>query len=378
MELADAAPLVDLTGDDHEVVTGTGPEDTNGQAKHWCVTINNYTPRELAELVCLQDKLDYSIVGKEVGENGTPHLQCYLAFKKKIKFSTLKKLLPKSHLEIKRGTPKQAADYCKKEGDFEEYGTLPEDQTAKGTKASAEKWAVTKKLAQEGNLDEIDPQYYIKYYSTLNKIADDHADAVAPEDLTWENSPPNEWYYGPTGSGKSYKARRENPGFYLKMNNKWWENYKGQDIVLIEDVGQTHLWMGDFLKIWGDRYTFRCEKKFRSSVIRPKKIIITSNYHPQELWPDESILDPILRRFVVTKIERLQSSRLDVTPKQGGFIPPRPKKRKQVEVEDPRSKIKKTPRLKYDEMMQMCEINRSEEDELDDTEEYNNSSSEEF
>lgn len=89
----------------------------------------------------------------------------------------------------------------------------------------------------------------------------------------------------------------ENEVFYLKMNNKWWESYEGQDVVLIEDVGMTHTWMGDFLKIWADRYGFRAEIKNDSTVLRPKKIVVTSNYTPAELWPDKNVHDPILRRF---------------------------------------------------------------------------------
>lgn len=97
--------------------------------------------------------------------------------------------------------------------------------------------------------------------------------------------------------GKSRKARKENPGFYTKMNNKWWEHYEDQDIVLIEDVGNTHAWMGDFLKIWADRYGFRAEVKCASLVLRPKRIVVTSNYHPMDLWPDVSVHEPLLRRF---------------------------------------------------------------------------------
>lgn len=81
------------------------------------------------------------------------------------------------------------------------------------------------------------------------------------------------------------------------MHNKWWEGYCNQDVVLIDDVGMTHLWMGDFLKTWGDRYAFRAEIKQDSIVARPKKIIVTSNYTPQELWPDKSVHEPIMRRF---------------------------------------------------------------------------------
>ena len=39
--------------------------------------------------------------------------------------------------------------------------------------------------------------------------------------------------------------------------------------------------------------------KHDSRVLRPQKIIVTSNYHPKELWQDNSILEPILRRFQV-------------------------------------------------------------------------------
>lgn len=103
--------------------------------------------------------------------------------------------------------------------------------------------------------------------------------------------------------GKSYKGRTENPGFYSKMNNKWWEDYVDQEAVLIEDIGQTHLWMGDFLKIWADRYGFRSEIKNASVVLRPKKIIVTSNYHPRELWPDPSVHEPLLRRFQLIELK---------------------------------------------------------------------------
>lgn len=92
-------------------------------------------------------------------------------------------------------------------------------------------------------------------------------------------------------------ARSENPGFYLKMNNKWWESYDGEKNVIIEDVGHSHEWMGDFLKIWADRYGFRGEIKSDSTVLRPDKIIVTSNYHPKDLWPDPNIHEPIMRRF---------------------------------------------------------------------------------
>lgn len=85
------------------------------------------------------------------------------------------------------------------------------------------------------------------------------------------------------------------------MNNKWWDNYSGEKVVIIEDVGKTHEWMGDYLKIWADRYPFRAEVKQASLMIRPEVIIVTSNYHPKDLWGDESVLGPLLRRFEIVQ-----------------------------------------------------------------------------
>lgn len=111
----------------------------------------------------------------------------------------------------------------------------------------------------------------------------------------------NEWYYGTTGTGKSLKARSENKGFYLKMCNKWWDGYLNEEVVLIEDFDKNHHVLGHHLKIWADRYAFPAEVKGSKVNLRPKKIIVTSNYHPQEIWANEpQTLEPILRRFKVS------------------------------------------------------------------------------
>lgn len=70
--------------------------------------------------------------------------------------------------------------------------------------------------------------------------------------------------------------------------------------------------MGEKLKVWADRYPFVAEIKCDSTMLRPKKVIVTSNYHPSEIWPDKSTLEPLLRRFKLRNIVRLED--YDRTP----------------------------------------------------------------
>lgn len=98
----------------------------NSQFMHYCFTLNNYTE---SEVMNLREKLDsddvrYAIFGFEKGEEGTPHLQGYVSFKKKKRFNGAKAFLGlRFHVERAKGSEKQNYDYCTKEGKFEEFGT---------------------------------------------------------------------------------------------------------------------------------------------------------------------------------------------------------------------------------------------------------------
>lgn len=79
-------------------------------------------------------RLAYIIVGHEVGEQGTPHLQIYFQLEKQTKLTTIKNWggpWARMHLEPARGKPEQAADYCKKENNFFELGTMKTSQQGK-------------------------------------------------------------------------------------------------------------------------------------------------------------------------------------------------------------------------------------------------------
>ena len=84
------------------------------QAKNWCFTYNNpiMEPR-------LVKSMRYLMFGREVGEQGTPHLQGYVQFHVQKRFLQVKELLPfVCHLSVAKGTHSDNRIYCSKDGDF--------------------------------------------------------------------------------------------------------------------------------------------------------------------------------------------------------------------------------------------------------------------
>lgn len=92
-------------------------------AKRWVFTLNNYTDAEIAHISHNVDEYEYLVYGKEVGATGTPHLQGFVVFKQRKRLTQLKLLLGnRCHFELARGSNPQASTYCKKDGDYTEYG----------------------------------------------------------------------------------------------------------------------------------------------------------------------------------------------------------------------------------------------------------------
>ena len=95
------------------------------QAKNWIFTINNYTDEHVAALDALHPAhAAYLLFGFEKGEQGTPHLQGYVQFNKKIRHKQVCELIPHSFVEVAKGDADSNYKYCTKDGDFKEYGTL--------------------------------------------------------------------------------------------------------------------------------------------------------------------------------------------------------------------------------------------------------------
>lgn len=110
----------------------------------WVFTLNNWTQAELDALLRHANTFKYLIVGKETGASGTPHLQGFFILPPNLRFrlAQVRNLpgLRRAHFEPARGTSLQASQYCKKDGNFEEFGDLPSDGPKTNIFASFRDW----------------------------------------------------------------------------------------------------------------------------------------------------------------------------------------------------------------------------------------------
>ena len=267
------------------------------RSRNFTFTLNNYKNTELVDsIVC-----DYIVYGKETSSTGTPHLQGTIVFPNAISLKSLIKKLPGAHIEVCQALQSSIL-YCKKEGDFTERGSPPLTQKEKGETEQL-RWKRYRDAAESGDFSSI-PE---KIQFNNPRLLEFHRDRALKSRKLQDTETQHLWYFGDSGTGKSRKAREDHPNAYLKNANKWWCGYTDQPTVLLEDFDKRHDVLVHHLKIWADRYPFLAETKGSAQNIRPALIIVTSNYHPRDIWTDQSDLEPILRRFKTIEFKQLKS-----------------------------------------------------------------------
>jgi len=196
--------------------------DLGGKFKHWAgCTLNNYSQEDIDWFeTVLQPMATYYVVGKEVGEKGTPHLQFMFSLKKPMFLKKMVALFLKiPHIEMKRTkvSMERASNYCKKgeqskaewkkhhedgknygkNADFFEWGELPDDPNVAGGAATKQKYEDAWENASQDKFEDIDAELKIKHYNTLKKVCKDKRKKPATLNHS-DADTPNEWIYGKT------------------------------------------------------------------------------------------------------------------------------------------------------------------------------------
>lgn len=285
------------------------------QGLFWCFTLNNYSQEEFDALMELDSDEDvrYAVYGREVGINQTPHIQGYIEFKTRKTINQVKeKIGRRCHIELRRGTGQQASDYCKKDGNFDEFGEMSTGKRGPGKKKFTidELEEIEKKegIAALAKLDITESQF--KGYVFRRSFFQRPSKEFRKVDFRW--------YYGKTGTGKTRRAMYEfaDQDVFFKMAGQWFDGYQGEEIVLIDDLREGGIDMDVLLRLTGG-YAGRYPIKGGSVIIHPKIVVVTAPCRPEQMFrtSDTDNIDQVLRR--ITSIEEFTEEWTPPSPPRG-------------------------------------------------------------
>jgi len=249
--------------------------DSSKKYRDWCFTWNNWTQANYDAV--LDYPSDYLVIGKEVGDSGTPHLQGYFYCKSARYFSAIQKKLRGAHLKPRypKSTPEKAATYCKKDGDFFERGTCPEQGKRNDVELVREQLQAGEGM--RGVVRVATNLQSIKIAECILKYEEPKRD--------WK--PHIVWYWGLTGCGKSREAHLQfaDKDYFRKSSTteKWFDGYDAHTHVIFDDFlfpenkKEYNYWLDVF-----DRYACVVQTKGGIRQFLAKEIIVTSSTNPVE------------------------------------------------------------------------------------------------
>jgi len=222
-----------------------------------------------------QNGCTYVIVGRETcPDTKRLHLQGYAEFDKPKRMSTLKKAFPTMHIEERKGSQKQAIDYCKKDGDWHEEGVLKQQ----GKRSDLED--VASDIFKGNSLSDIagaHPTQFIKYAKGIKELR-----ASTFTDRPYDKPPVVTWIWGPAGTGKTRSAFEAHESVYIKDGTMWWDGYEQQEAIIIDDFDGKWPYR-DLLRLL-DRYPYQGQYKGGYIKINSPYIYITCEYSPSFFW----------------------------------------------------------------------------------------------
>ena len=271
------------------------PEDpsTDGTHKTWIYTCNNYTDEEITRLKALV--VSRHRCCKEVGDEGTPHLQGAVTFKRVYRHSQLSKLIPRV-IWIPAINVVDPENYCIK-GEI-----IIDINNAKQGKRNDLKDAIA--TATESGIVAMarnHPETFVRYHRGIQELL--YTIYEAPPWVTVEVIV----LWGPPGSGKSRLAREIDPKLFNvpePVNGSiWFNGYRGQKTILLDDFyGGWGIKYHTMLQLL-DGYEMQMPVKGTFTHKQWNKVIITSNKPPEEWYTNVDDTSALLRRL--TKVQHV-------------------------------------------------------------------------
>lgn len=244
----------------------------SGVSKSWVFTLNNPMEQEKAFFMALEAST--IVVGEEVGESGTPHLQGFVTFSHAMRLTALKKLSPRAHWEQAK-SKEAAANYCMKEKILRKEGF---DKKRKASEVALE-MAQSHKTVRE--IVEAVPALSLQV-NNLQRLV-----SLCATPNVRDGPPEIIWVYGNSGVGKTRYAMERYPDLNeVTFQGHFLMNYDpAAAVVLIDDVKFNTVPFDVLLRIL-DRYPNRSVAIKGGSVRwNPSTVIVTSIGPPEKVVP---------------------------------------------------------------------------------------------
>lgn len=279
------------------------------KSKNWCLTLNNWTVGEWTHIVALTTApspiINYVIMSRELGEEGTPHIQGYFQFKTRLRLDCVKRhIAPRAHLEIAKGGASENKVYITKEVGQPHYAVF---EWGEATSAGERKdLQYLRGKIEEGiafnELVRLYPEQFgnlVRYHRGLERVAEAF---IMPRGNAVTGGT---WLFGPTGAGKTYDAialAAYYGDIYFKSDStKWWPRYNGEQCIVWDDIrAEPGLRPNSILRLL-DTGDHQVETKGSYRMFTSEHVIFTSPVHPRVFWGQAGWLgeDPgqLLRRL---------------------------------------------------------------------------------
>jgi len=240
----------------------------------------------------IKDKVRYFAYGEETcPTTGKAHKQAFATAWKPLKLSGWKKCFPGAHIEHMKGRLRESAAYCSKEGSLTEHGEKPNENGVKTTLVNYKR-----KIDEGQNVLEVAEQEdyfptYVQYRNGLNS----YAQHVRKKAKTLDRTAPDVYIrIGPAGTGKTRWLDEQfglDGWVQAPDNTGHWFDGCDRDVILFDDVEAGQIPSLSLWKRLTDRYPLQVPVKGGFITWKPKTIVFTSNYHPNEWWKDLGAFD---------------------------------------------------------------------------------------
>lgn len=249
----------------------------------------------------------YFIVGLETcPSTGRQHYQGFAQFGKKFTMKKIAKTMA-CHCEIPKGSVEDNINYCKKENNYIEEGTV------RGISKNNEKqarWRELIQLAKAGDTEAIETKYpsaAIIHRKSLTSIRD--------EAIKADHHPERKciWIWGKAGVGKSRWAHENfnSTEIFTLSDTDGWDLYTQERVALLDEVDDTIQVNWKRLLRWADRYPIRARRLYGTVALNYELLILTSMKDPSTIFSGNQ-WDAISRRFIIVEAIGYDANRQDL------------------------------------------------------------------